>query len=427
MPNSFQRREIGKEIYLSKITDSRFKTNLISVIFLSPLSEETASENAVVSRYISKCSSKYPAYALMNNKLSAMYSARLAGGVVSLGDTQAISFSINYIDGKYALNGENMSEEAVEIITGCLFEPLSKNEKFDEKLIELEKQSVIDEIEAEINDKYAYSGQKAAEIMYRGEPNAFRVLGTVKKAKEVTAESAYKAYLRILHHCRIEIICSGVSDFEAEKKRLTRVFSKLKREEIFPCESFKSPLKPEPEKVRETMDITQSKMILGFKTDCRNLPALILMNEIYGNTPTSKLFSNVREKLSLCYSCWSSINWLKGSASVKCGVEKENIEKAYDEILNQLELMKNGEFSEEEIVNAKMYRRNYLRSYNDSLNAIAVWYLSRIYHDDIATPEEMMLRDEEVTKEDIVKAAQSLKLDTFYVLTSDDNQSAKSE
>lgn len=428
MPGNFQRREIGKEIYLSKISDPRFKTNLISINFFTPLSEETASENALVSRYLSKCSRKYPTYALMNNKLSAMYSTRLSGEVLQYGDTQALSFCINYIDGKYALDNEKMDIEAVEMITDCLFDPLTENGKFDEKLIELEKRSVIDDIESEINNKQSYASIKAAEIMYRGEPYAFDILGTVKKAGEVTAESAYKAYLRMLKHCRVEIICSGVSDFEAVKKKLTCTFSKLDREDVFPCKTEKSPLKPQPEKARETMDVVQSNMIVGFKTDCQNPSAMILMNEIFGGTPTSKLFSNVREKMSLCYSCFSSFNWLKGSLSVKCGVEKEKIKQAYEEILNQLELMKKGDFSEEDIVNAKMYRRNYLKTFYDSLNAMAAWYMSRIYFDDLASPEEIMKRDEKITKDDVIKAAQSVKLDTFYVLTSDDNtQPAKSQ
>ncbi len=425
MANIFQRREIGNDIYFSKITDSRFKTNVITITFLSPLSEEIASENAVVSRYISKRSRKYPTCALMNNMLSAMYCAKLNGGVAPMGDTQAISFSINYIDSKYALNGENMDNEAVEILADCLFNPLAENNKFEEKFLNLEKQSVIDDIESEINDKSFYASQNAAEIMYKGEPYAFRVLGTVKGVKRVTAESAYRAYLRILQHCRIEIICSGTSDFEDVKKKLTSLFTKLTRNEIFSCKTHKSPLKAVPEKVEDKMDITQSKLILGFKTDCDNLSALTVMNEIFGDTPTSKLFVNVREKMSLCYSCWSNINWLKGTLSVSCGVEKTNIEKAYSEILNQLELLKNGEFSEEDIVNAKMYRKNYLKSYNDSLNSITVWYLSRIYCDNIATPEEWAERDEKITKEEIIKAARSLRLDTFYVLTSDDENELK--
>ncbi|MDE7281334.1 MAG: insulinase family protein, partial [Ruminiclostridium sp.] len=165
----------------------------------------------------------------------------------------------------------------------------------------------------------------------------------------------------------------------------------------------------------------QSNMIVGFKTDCQDPSAMILMNEILGGTPTSKLFSNVREKMSLCYSCFSSYNWLKGSISVRCGVEKEKIERAYEEILNQLDMMKKGEFSEEDIVSAKMYRKNYLKTFYDNLNAMAAWYMSRIYSDDLASPKEMMKRDENITKEDIIKAAQSVKLDTFYVLTSDDN------
>ncbi len=418
MSESFQRREIGKEIYFSRITDGRFKKNVITVNFSSPLSEETASDNAVAAKIMAKCSKKYPTYAELCNKLSSLYAARISSGVLCCGDFQVISFSVDFINDKYALNNEKISEEALDILLDCLFEPLTENGGFSEKFTALEKKTLIEDIEAELNDKQYYASQKAGEIIYKNEPAALRDTGSAESVKRVTAKSAYNAYQRLLKHCRIEIICSGSGDFEDAKRRIIEKFTKLQREDIFPCSTLPSPIKPKPQFETEKMEIQQSKMILAFKTDMESTDAFNLMSEIYGGSPTSKLFLNVREKMSLCYSCWSSFSKTKNTLTVYCGVEKENVQKAQEEILNQLKEIQNSNVTEEELQSAKMYRANSLKAYNDGESYLGAWYLSRIYIQDMVSPEELIQREEKYTKADIVKAAQSLKLDTVYVLTS---------
>lgn len=422
MANNFQRHEIGKNIYFSRITDPRFKLNLISVRFLAPVSEEAAPENAVVSRILTKSCRKYPTFAALNNKLSALYAARIDANVSKCGDAQSIGITVSCIDNKYALENEKVNEEATDILISCLFDPLLENGVFPEKTVSLEKQSLIDDIEAELNDKRTYASQKAAEIMYEGEPAAIRPLGSIEQARRITPESAYNAYKRMLNNCRAEIICVGCSDFEGSRKKLTEAFMSLDRKEIFACGSKASPLKDTVAEVTEKLAVTQSKMVLGFKTDCENIPALQMMSAIYGGTTSSKLFLNVREKLSLCYYCWSSINRIKGSMAVTIGVENENIEKAKNEILAQLEAMKNGDFSDEDIEYARMYRKNHLKTFNDSLSSLEAWYFTGIYNDDIKTPEQAITEDDKVTREQIIQAARSVKLDTVYILTSEEEK-----
>lgn len=422
MQNKFQRREIGKEIYFSRITDPRFKLNLISVRFLAPISEETASENAVVSRILTKSCRKYPSFAILNNKLSALYAAKLGCHLSKFGDAQSVGITVSCIDNKYALENEDVNGEAADILIDCLFDPLLENGVFNEKTTSLERQVLIDDIEAELNDKQAYASHKADEIMCKGEPAAVRSLGSVKQAKLITAKSAYNAYQRLLTHCRIEIICVGCSDFEASQKKLAEAFTKLKRDEIFPCGSQYSPLKEAVAMVTEKMSVTQSKLVLGFKTDCKNIPALQMMSAIYGGTTTSKLFLNVREKMSLCYYCWSSISRTKGLMTVSSGVENENLETAKNEIIAQLDAMKKGDFTDEDIQHAKMYRRNLIKTVNDGISSMEAWYFTGIYNDDIKTPEQSVEAEEKVTREDIIEAAKSVKLDTVYILTSNDEE-----
>lgn len=420
MPEKIERREIGKGIFLSRITDKRAKFNVVSINFITPISEETASEYAVLARILTKSNNKYPDHAKLNSKLSSLYAARLDGGVLGTDDVQFVTFTVEYIDNKYAFQNEKVGSEAIDILLSCLFDPLLENGAFSQKVTRLERQAVINEIEAEINDKYSYASQRIIEILYEGEPAGIRTLGTAAQAKRVSAKSAYKAYKRLLEHCRIEIICTGCSDFSDEKKIITDAFIKLEREEIFSFESKRSPLKNEPKRIYEEMEVTQSQLALGFKTECVNKSALKIMNEIYGGSSSSKLFTNIREKKSLCYYCWSFVNCNKGSFSVRSGIDKNNIDKTEKEILIQLEAMKNGDFSDENIEYAKIYRRNFLRAYYDSFKHMGAWYLIRIYEDDIKSPEDVIEEEARVNREDIINAARSLTLDTVYILAPKD-------
>lgn len=421
MPNKFQRREIGKEIFFSSITDPRFKFNMISVNFVVPLSEETASEYALVSDLFLKGCGKYPTFAELSNKLSSLYAACVAGNVIAFGDSQDLTVSIEYIDNKYTLENEKIEEEAVEIFLDCLLDPVLENGVFPEKTVASEKRILIYNIESEINDKQSYANYRANRIMHEGEPASVRSLGSVEQAKRITPLTAWNAYKRLLKNARIEILCSGCSDFKSAEKIILKAFSKIERGEIFKCATEKSPIKEKPRYTYEKMSVTQSKLAIGFKTDCENYPALSVMASVYGGTNTSKLFMNVREKLSLCYYCWAGMDRYKGALWVNSGVDKENTEKAAEEITAQLEAIQKGDFSETETEQAKMYRKNRLRTYNDSCKALAAWYLTCIYNDDIKSPEDAIEESDRVTREEIIEAARSVKLDTVYALISSDD------
>lgn len=416
MTEKIQRREIGKEIYLSSFTDKRAKFNVVSVNFFTPISEETASEYSVLARVLAHSNSKYPTYALLNNKLSSLYAARLDCGIIAVDDIQIISFHCEYIDSKYAFDNERVGAEAVDILISCIFDPIIENGGFSEKVTRLERQTVLDGIQSELSNKYSYASRRFGEIMYEGEPAALSSLGSTAKVKQITHKSLYKAYQRLLTHCRAEIICAGSSDFEDERRILTEAFTKLHREEIFGFSSKPSPLKEKPKKVTDSMPLSQSTLIMGYKTDCKNRPALRIMNEMLGGSPSSKLFLNVREKLSLCYFCWSYFSFIKGALWIQSGVDKINVQKTAEEIGAQIECLKKGDFTDEDMEHAKIYRRSFLKACNDSVKHIGAWYLIRIYEDDIKSPEEFAQEDKAVTRAEIIEAAESLRLDTVYVL-----------
>lgn len=421
MNNIINRRKIADGVYFSSITDKRYKKNLISVAFSTQLSEETATENVIVPLLLTKCNSKLPSYKAFNNKMSRLYASGIGGTTGRQYDLQTISFGAYYLDDVYALAGEKMTEIMTDIFIDCLTSPVTENGVFTAKFVELEKKTAIDNIETAINDKRSYAIEHAMKTICKGEPASVCSYGTVEKAKLITPDSAYKAYRRMLETMPCEIICTGCSDFDGVAEKFAAAFEKVGRHDIENTTIALSPVKTQTEEVTERLTVNQSKLVLGFKSHSDDDAALVLLQKIFGGTTSSKLFQNVREKMSLCYYCSAARNDLKGIMLVNSGVENENIEKTKNAVVDQLEEIKNGNFTDEDINFAEMAIKNDFKSVADSAGNVSNWYFDCIRKNDIVTPEEKLERYLGVSKERIIAAAKSMVLDSVYVLTGNEN------
>ena len=421
MNNIINRRKIADGVYFSSITDKRYKKNLISVAFSTQLSEDTATENVIVPVLLTKCNSKLPTYKAFNNKMSRLYASGIGGTAGRQYDLQTISFGAYYLDDIYALSGEKMTGIMTDILIDCLTSPVTENGVFSEKFVELEKKTVIDNIETAINDKRSYAIERAMKTICKGEPASVCSYGTVEKAKLITPDSAYKAYRRMLETMPCEIICTGCSDFDGVAEKFAAAFEKAGRHDIENTTIALSPVKTQTEEVTERLTVNQSKLVLGFKSHSDDDAALVLLQKIFGGTTSSKLFHNVREKMSLCYYCSAARNDLKGIMLVNSGVENENIEKTKEAVIDQLEEIKNGNFTNEDINFAEMAIKNDFKSVADSAGNVSNWYFDCIRKNDIVTPEEKLGRYLGVSKERIIAAAKSMVLDSVYVLTGNEN------
>lgn len=421
MNNIINRRKIADGVYFSSITDKRYKKNLISVAFSTQLSEDTATENVIVPVLLTKCNSKLPTYKAFNNKMSRLYASGIGGTAGRQYDLQTISFGAYYLDDIYALSGEKMTGIMTDILIDCLTLPVTENGVFSEKFVELEKKTVIDNIETAINDKRSYAIERAMKTICKGEPASVCSYGTVEKAKLITPDSAYKAYRRMLETMPCEIICTGCSDFDGVAEKFAAAFEKAGRHDIENTTIALSPVKTQTEEVTERLTVNQSKLVLGFKSHSDDDAALVLLQKIFGGTTSSKLFRNVREKMSLCYYCSAARNDLKGIMLVNSGVENENIEKTKEAVIDQLEEIKNGNFTNEDINFAEMAIKNDFKSVADSAGNVSNWYFDCIRKNDIVTPEEKLGRYLGVSKERIIAAAKSMVLDSVYVLTGNEN------
>ena len=411
-----ERENIARGVWFDAVKDEKFKGNRISVNFITELDEETVSGNAIVPFVLKRGKS----FTELNRSLDEMYGADLYAEASAFGKYQTLTLEIIGIGDKYALNGEKLSEECAKLLDKLIFEPNITDGEFGKLDVELEKNNLINAIEAEINDKRTYALGRCAEIMFKGEPYGIKKCGVTQKALEITPKSAAEAYYRIIDKADIEILFLGSGDADGVKSVFEKRFENMKRDPInIDFSSRKVPDRKVIEK-EETMDINQGKLVMAFRTndsDTREKRmAIQLMNAMFGATPFSKLFVNVREKESLCYYCVSRFDRKTNVMTVDSGIEFGNFEKAKDGIKKQLEYMKNGVFGDEDIAQAKLYMQNAYKTVEDSLGGIEGWRLSQILCGGNETPLKSAEDIVKVSREDIIKAARSFELDTVYFL-----------
>ena len=394
MSVSYSREEICSGAAFTQLIDPKLKTNNVFVHFLEPTKEDIVSANAVIPKILSDSSEDYPSITALSRKLASLYGASVRGGVSTFADCCVVSMACGAIADRYTISGEKINGELIDTFMGCLLRPNLENGVFEAHDFALKKQELLDDIDAEINDKRTYAVRRARELTYCGEPASININGTKEAAEKLTPADVYKRYKELLSEARIEVVYAGSEISDENKEKIFAAVRSIERGNIVQCG-----YKPSPAK------------------DCTNEKALKLFSAVYGGTPFSKLFDNVREKLSLCYYCSSAVSETKQTMFIDSGVEHSNVEPAEKEILNQLELMKSGEFSDEDIEHARLLLINSLKSVNDSPRAMSEWYFRQCLEDEILSPEQEIERYKAVTREDIIAAAKSMVPDTVYVLT----------
>lgn len=416
-----KRTEIGKGIGMTVLTDPKFKTGGIVINLVCRHTKETAAANAAVAFMIEDTCKKYPTVTEFNRRLGMLYGASVHTGISRHTDSVQITAAASCIADKYALNGEDITRQTAQLLTECLFEPVTElvngEECFPEKQFALKKQELIDDIDADINDKRGYALKNAGRIIYEGEPAGIPLKGERSDAMALTAAEVYKAYKNILRTARIEIVCVGCEISPECEKLLTDRFSTMERGDVYELKSTVSPAKPIPASKTDRLEVAQSKMVMAYKTPETDYAVSKLFNALLGGTPFSMLFKNVREKLSLCYYCSASVSRKKGVLYIDSGIEKDNIEPAKAEIMKQVEMAANGEFTDELLDKTKLLLTCALKSVFDSTKAAADWVSDGYLDDDIFTPEEAAERINAVTREQICAYGKSLRLDTVYILT----------
>lgn len=412
----YSRKMLADGVGFSTVIDSKFKTNSLSVRFMTTLSDRCSADNVVAVGSLSTSSSAFTTLAKLTKRLSELYGASLNSSASKRGDIQILSLNSSWINNRYAIDSEDVTAQMLDLVCGCLFAPNAADGEFDAETYRITKNDLIDHIEAEINNKRGYAIERASQTAFTGEPAGCSCYGTRETAGAVTARTAYCAYECLMKNSLIEIFYVAPEENDSVENRLCSEFSKLSRTPERLKFTNKSPLKPELVRASDEMDVNQSKEVMSFKFTSEDRDAMKLFTLIYGATPVSKLFMNVREKLSLCYYCASRTLFPKGTMMVDIGVERENIDKAEKEILFQLDEMKNGNFTDEEMNSALLSIENALEAVGDTAGSYISWYLDCMIEDKSITPQEQAELYRGVTRERIIEAAKTVSLDSIYIM-----------
>lgn len=416
MAGKTNRTEIADNIFFSAISGNKFKTDSISVKFIVGLDEKTAADNNIAFYIISSACADYPTRLELNRRLTELYGASLGSSVSSVGDYQVISLSCSCIDDAFALDNEEITAKLSAILMSCLFSPVAKDGEFDAELFRQLQKEAIEDIEAEINNKRSWAINRAVEIAYEGQPYSVNPIGTKQTALASTPKSAYEAYRRVLETARVEIIYCGCGAADKISADFAEAFGKLGRHASKPDFSCSYMPTGTVRTVSEPMDVNQCKLVMVYKTQCEDRYALGFMNCILGATPFSKLFANVREKLSLCYYCASRYNKYKNYIRIDSGVNPENLETARIEINRQLTDIAEGKFTDADMENSLLSILDSINSTGDTASGLMGCLFRSVLGVSAATSEEEAELFRSVTRERIENAAKALVLDTVYIM-----------
>ena len=395
----------------------KFKTEMLTVSLPLPFEQRTARLCSLLFGIIKQGSGKYPGITEINRRLDDLYDANIATMFARSGDNVSAGFICECLGRKFVPDGEDLLRGTVETLENMLFDPLTdKDGMFPVSVTENEKKNLCDSIRASDNDPRIHSYQLCRGIMCEGEPYGLRQAGTVDDVLSVTREEIM-AY-------RNEFFASSspmliyVGDREpSEVASLTEgLLSRFGKTPAALCDTVIKLPKHEMREVEEEMQVTQGKLTMGFRSDiCLNDPDLyasIVFNDVFGGSATSKLFRNVREKQSLCYSCSSSLDFVKGVLFVRSGISNENKEKVKNEILKQLSEIQSGNVSDYEFECSKRSIENSYRQVDDSAMSLESYYRIRMLgglDEDVDTAIEKLGK---VTKEDVIRVSKRFIPDT---------------
>lgn len=412
--------EIGKNVKLTLIPESKFKTNLISVYIQRKLDRNEVTKNALLPGILKSGCNKYKTLGQLTDREEELYGSYLHAGASKRGESQVLGFSILSVNEKYL--DEKILGQCIEFLNEIINNPLVIDGGFNEEYLNIEKEILKDSIMSIINDKGNYAMKRTNEIMFEGEPYSINGKGYIEDLDTIDRVSLYEHYKEVLKTSPIEIMIEGEFE-ETEVVELIKEKFQFDRGNIIdiPKEEYYKEVDKVKE-VKENMDIAQGKLVMGYRCNVDYLDeekyySLLLGSRILGGGADSKLFINVREKESLCYTIYSTIQKSKSTMMVCSGIEAQNYEKTVNLVKEQVQKLKDGDITESEISNAKIAFINSLNSLNDEIGRISDFYFSQSISKNKSDLDQIKNMINKSTKEDIVEAVKNIELDTIYFLS----------
>lgn len=421
---SYKIKNIKQGIKAHLIRTNKFKTNLFAIFLTLPLDKATITKNALIPAVLRMGTSNLKTQEEINIELENMYGATLDGGIEKIGDNQVIKFYLETLNDNFLPNKEKLSSKAISLLLDVLFNPLTENKKFKKDYVESEKKTIKRLIEGRIDNKDMYAYTRCIEEMYKEKPYGLYKYGYIEDLKEINEENLYEYYLKLLNEAKIDIFVSG--DFLDDKvlKKITSNVNIQKLEgredkHVINTEETEKKEKIDIQTIKEEKDVTQGKLVIGMDIDYykpNSKYAMCIYNVILGESATSKMFQNVREKAGLAYSARSTYLRQKNNIFIRAGIEIKNFDKALEIIRKQIEEMKDGNFTDADIENAKKYMIAGIKTVQDEQDSEITYYMGQEMSGKLLTFEEYINKINEVTKEDVLNISNNIHINTIYFL-----------
>ena len=418
----YQEKEIKKGIEFHELNTNKFKTNLVAVFLTTELTRENVTKNALISTILRRGSKNMPSQEEISKQMEEMYGASFDCGLDKIGDNQVLKFYMETINDDFIpQQKENMLKTTLEKILEIVFNPYIENGEFKKEYVEQEKNTIKQRIEGKIDNKARYALNRCIEEMYKDEPYGLYKFGYVEDLDAINGKNLYEYYQELIKNCKIDILVSGIlpDDIEELIKENENIKNLQEREPKYVMPKLATKNTEKENVVTESMEVTQGKLVLGLdiklEDDKQKYDAL-LYNSILGGTPNSKMFQNVREKAHLAYVASSSYIRQKSNIFINCGIEISNYEKALEIVKKQIEDMKKGDFTEEDIENAKKGIISTIDLIDDEQDTGITYYFGQELSNNKISPEEYKEIVQKVQKDDIVKIANSVSINTIYFL-----------
>lgn len=409
-------------ITLHEINTDKFKTNLIAVFLTTKLKRENVTKNALIPAILRRGTKKLKTQEEISKRLEEMYGAEFDCGLDKTGDNQVLKFYIETINDNFLPeNDSNLLEEAIKNIFDIVFNPYVENNGFKEDYLNQEKNNIRQIIEGKIDNKARYALDRCIEEMYKNQNFGLYRFGYVEDLEKITANELYEYYKELISNCKIDIFVSGIIDDKLEQivRENENIDKANSREAQYNLIKLEKKENVQIKTIVDNMDVTQGKLILGLDVNINDDElsyTVSLYNSILGGSANSKLFQNVREKANLAYIASSSYLRYKSNIFIKCGIEIDNYEKALNIIKEQLEDMKKGNFTEEDIENSKKGILAGIKTIDDEQDTQITFFFGHEVTGQKTTIEEYSEKIKKVSKQDIIDVANLININTIYFL-----------
>ena len=415
-----ERLELLPGIRLNRIQSDRFKTGCFSFNLLRPLAMADAAPNALLPSILLRGCRSCPDIQSISQRLDELYGASMGTLIRKKGEVQTVGLYTDFLENRYA-EDQPVFAQTMDFLREILFDPFVEVDGFTEDFVTGEALNLANTIDSRINDKRAWAVSRMVRHMCGGELYAVPRLGEKDTLSHVNGQNLLSRWKNMLATSSIELFYLGQQSREAVLDAIEPLIRDIPRENLPELPRITTPLPRQTvQYVQEAMDVTQGKLALGLRTDITakdpRYPALMLLNAVYGNGTTSKLFLKIREEQSLCYYANSSVDKFKGIMIVEAGIEFADYQVALDGILEQLECCKKGQISKEELEAARAYLISGLKTGKDSPGRLDDFSIGQSVAGKTGTMEDLAAQLQAASLEQVVEAANTLTLDTVYFL-----------